>query len=645
MGRNVPIRRKLLLLGLTCGFALALAPTAFAADTVSLTRFSKTVTGIAPSGTTLVTVNLLRNTTDVNGNVARQAVDTFTATPGTGGAWTGVFANHDFSTSRDQVEVNYAGSTAPAQVTIGGGSFLPTASSSTAEEIFFSANSIDGGYEVASDGTSMDCGGFCSFTATVNGTALTPSTGSVDFTAAAPAGIGRAATNADAITITETRTGFSFPTTVNLTDNAPGLSPLPIGATAPAFRFMAQASCAAFMDTNEAVCQNLTPGSYTMTQVRGSTTLATQTVTVPAQPNANSSFIPDSGSATFAGLQGGDRLQLAIGTHVLTTLTVRTFTITAATPLGDLLNGANTTVSGTCSPGEFFNTGADVCSATGGVPSPNDLGDSSLSLFNGGGNPIDRTLGQTDDTSSGLTQIDMPELAVTSPQNGEAIHTPFQVLGIERYNDPAALVAAVNAGFPFVGDSPVLTSSVGTSPVLFSYGNVGATAFTTLGNVNVAGGLPLPTLAPGLYADRFTTLDSRGDVAYFDGTFVYQGNATGPSGVSPQGPPAPSCKASATRGLKVTIHGARLTADKKKAKKKKKAAAMTVNCTSSTNGARVAVWLQRGNAIVADGSGVVKRGKVKIKLAGTVKKGSYSLVEVIDAGGLATEATHLVTIH
>lgn len=642
MGRSVPSWRKLVVLGLTWGFALALAPTAFA-DTVNLTRFSKTVSGSgAPAGATSVTVDLLRNTTDNTGKVIRQQVDSFTATIGAG-SWTGSFTTHAFSTGEDQVEVNYTGSGSLLQDTIGAGNFLSTASSPVADEVNFPADSIDGDFAVASNGTSMFCSSSCPFTATVNGGAvLNGSSGSVTFSPAV--------TNADAILITETRTQGAGPTTVNLSDSAPALSPTPIGATGAQFTTMPQASCAAFLVSSEVVCQHITPGSYTLTQVRGASTVATQTLTVPAQ-TATESFVPDLGSASFAGLQGGDQLRLAIGTHVLTTLTVRPFTIASVSVVGDLLNGSNTTLTGVCSPGEFFNDSLDdVCSTSGAIPSPSEgnLATEDLSLTGSNAyNPIDQTLAQLDDTSSGETQIDEPSVPISSPLYGESIHTPFQVYGIARSDDPAALAAAVDAGGASIGQSPVFPSSPSAVPVVFSYTPLGSTTFTTLGNVNVAGGLPLPSLTSGaIYEDRFTTADARGDAVISDGTFFYQGNATGPAGVSPQGPPAPSCKASASRGLKATLHSVRATAAKaKKAKKsKKKPAQLTVSCTSSTAGARVALWLQRGNTVVADGSGVVKSGKVKITLAGTVKKGNYSLVEVIDAKGLATEATHLVTI-
>jgi hypothetical protein len=67
-------------------------------------------------------------------------------------------------------------------------------------------------------------------------------------------------------------------------------------------------------------------------------------------------------------------------------------------------------------------------------------------------------------------------------------------------------------------------------------------------------------------------------------------------------------------------------------------------CSSSASGARLAIWVERGSKVVADGSGGVKRGVAKIKLAGTLKRGTYRLVEVIDVAGQAGTATHTLKV-
>src|SRR6202035_3511994 len=275
---------------------------AFAADTVNLTRFSKTVSGIAPTGATSVTVDLLRNTHDVNNAPVRQQVDTFTATPdATTHIWSGSFTTHAFSTTSDQVEVNYTGVPTETQVTIGGGRFLTTANTPPANEVNLSADAMDGCFGIASDGSDLE--DQCTskpFNVTINGTAVPGG----PFTGTLP--LATHVSNTDAVVITQATT--SGPTTVNLTDSAPLLTPLPVGATVtPQTNSMPEASCAAFLVTNEVVCQNLDPGSYTLSQVRGGTTIATTTLTVPGAPagTPTGNNPPSEGAAALAGIQGG----------------------------------------------------------------------------------------------------------------------------------------------------------------------------------------------------------------------------------------------------------------------------------------------------------------------------------------------------
>jgi hypothetical protein len=108
-------------------------------------------------------------------------------------------------------------------------------------------------------------------------------------------------------------------------------------------------------------------------------------------------------------------------------------------------------------------------------------------------------------------------------------------------------------------------------------------------------------------------------------------------------PTPPRCRATAShKGFKATISAKH----KRKPKKKKKLSSvtLTVSCSSSASGARLAIWVERGSKVVADGSGVVKRGVAKIKLAGTLKRGTYRLVEVIDVAGQAGTATHTLKV-
>jgi hypothetical protein len=318
---------------------------------------------------------------------------------------------------------------------------------------------------------------------------------------------------------------------------------------------------------------------------------------------------------------------------VLTTLTVNPFTINHSRPFGDLNNGANGIATGTCTPQELFNSTNDLCGVNGMISAPNNLGDATLSLFQGG-TLVGDVLGQLDDTSGGATELDMPEVSYRSPISGESVHTPSIAVAFARYNDPASLVAAENAR-PAFGDTPTVASIPSAAPVYLSIAPLGSSAFTVLGNANQAGGVAIPALAPGIYIDRFTVIDARGDANSTESSFVA---LAGP-------PPAPTatCKAKSSGGLKATI-AAKGKGKRKHKPKKPTAITVTVTCSSADSAARVAVWLERGSAVVADGSGLVKHGAARITLSGKFSRGKYSLVELIDSGGVASETTRTLTL-
>lgn len=642
-------------LGLSCLIALFAASSALA-DTVNLTRFSRTVSGTAPSTATSVTVDLLRNTTDVNGNSVRQQVDSFTATPNASTHnWSGSFTTHAFSTAGDQVEIDYSPSSLnPNQVTIGGGNFLPTASGPSANAIGIPADDLDGEIEIASDGSSLNClcYAFTTYSVTRNGTPQsTPSSQSAN----TPYSFSPAVTDNDDVTVTGTVTASG--TTLNLTDNAPLVSPLPSGATSPALFYMNQPACAFYLDTSEAICQDLTPGTFTLTQMRGGGAVQSQTITVPAPAADATNYYgqtdsPSVGSAAFSSVAAGDQLVLKSGSHVLSTLTVNPLTVAWTRPLGDLENGADEAISGTCTAGQFFNSNlyslreADLCSSGGQVPSPNNFPYASLSLY-WDADAIGDTLGMLDDTSAGQTELDMPSLTENTIDGGDSIHTPFQVAALVHYNDPGSVAAVLDQAQPQRGEVPPPASNVSADPVTFSYAPLGSSTFATLGNINVAGGRALPA-APGAYDGRYMLTDARGDSTSFDTLFYVQGNATGPQGppgVAPRGPAAPKCTARGSHGVRASVAraGAAKAKSHKKHKKGHKSPSVTLNCASPVSGARVAAWAIRGKNVVADGSGVVRHGKAKIAL-GKLRRGTYELVEVIDYRGLATEATHILRV-
>jgi hypothetical protein len=638
-------RKRLARIGvLTCFAVLGLAPVA-AADTVNLSEFGATVGGTADPGVTGVTVSLLGNTLGADNRVVRQQLAQFgPVTPDpTTHAWSGTFPSHAFATNRQEVEIVYTGASglneAP-QVTIGNGLFLPTASTpatSTAagNEEFILSPKLDGGLSIGSDGKVLFFDApvvsdetFTKLSAQVDGGAVqnTAAPGEDFLTFTTPV------TNANSVLATAqfTRTfGASGSTIVNLTGPA-GLLSVQTSQEAAQTPPTVDSShrglpvCAAFLVTSEVVCSNLTPGSFPVSF--GSFT-GTLNVPSPTWFTDRQNQIPSVAAISVPGLGGGGLFKVMSGTHTLTSLTVqKQLTLQVSSPFGDLLNGSNTTFSGTCVPGIFLNDGTDLCTPGGAFPSPNDFG-------------FDDP-GQFDETSNGDTEVDLPFTAARAPTNRESIHTPFQVYDMLRYTDHVAQAQADDTR-TFVGPSPVVPSSPSPAKAIFSYAPLGSTSFTTVGDANQAGGVTLPTLTPGPYVGRFSTQDARGDSSTFDFLFFDQGNATGPAGQSPQGPPAPVCSAKVSGALK-----ARATIAARR-KPRSKAVKLTFTCRSSSNRARVALWLERGNSIIADSSGVVSRGSARIVITGTtstIKKGTYRLVELIDLNGLATEATRTLSL-
>jgi hypothetical protein len=603
------------------------------ADTINLKRFSKAVGGNA-GGPYGVTVNLLRNTIDGNGLVARQQVDSFTATVNPGGDWSGSFAKHAFAVAADEVEVNYTGVGAPPRVTIGAGHLLPSASASPAHVVGVSADQFATNAGIASDGSIADvssCG--CDpVTATVDGgPPLADVGGIITFTPHV--------TNTNAVFFSGTFT--DGPTTVHLTDQAPLLSPVGVGQTPPVTQTnSSQPACTFYLVSGEVVCYNLTPGAYTVSQVRAGAPVGSQPLTVPSR-TAVSNLIPSLGAAAFASVAGGDQLKLLVGSRVLSTLTVAPSTIQRNSPHGDLQNGSNSVVTGTCTMGVFF-TGGDLC-IDGSIPQPNTLADRSTSLFGVGS--TGRTLGQLDDTSAGSTEIDMPRIAFESPFWGEAVRAPFTAYAQVRFTTPTALATVANTQVNN-GPSPIAPSTPSSAPVNLSYAPFGSPTFTALGNANTTGGLALPaTLSPGQYLLRSVLTDARGDTQTTERPIVVQSPL-------PQGPPLPSCSARSSGGLSATVAAVKHAAKKPSKKKKKKAKkpkkpaliTVTVSCASNLSGARIAVWLDHGGTQVASGGGVVRGGSAQIALAGKFVRGTYLLTEVIDSGGASSESTRTLTL-
>jgi hypothetical protein len=471
--------------------------------------------------------------------------------------------------------------------------------------VSFAANQIARNFGISADGAQLvnfGCG--CApFSATVDG-AVQPAPVGSTLTFAAPV------TNANDVRITGTFTG-TLGTLVKLTDEAPVLSvaPATYTGTAPFNARTPDPQCTFYPAVNEDVCNGLQPGSFTLKQVRGGTTVSTEPFTVPAQTGRE---VPTQGGAKLTTVSPGDLLQLTVGSRVLASVTVAALVVHWSSPLVDLDNGNQNAVSGSCAPGELFSAGRVLCPASGSIPGP---------LTDNGPD-----LAQDDDTG-GRTEVDFPDLAVSVPRYGELVHTPTVALAVPRYEDPLADALAADAN-PAVGQETVTQTIPTAAAVTFSYAPAGASVFRMAGNANTATGAPIPSLPAGVYVGRWQIADARGDTESFDSPFVSQG-----------GGPTVRCTAvRGTGGVKATI------ASRRHSTRSSSSATLKVTCSPSAPGARVALWLLSGNNVVASGSGTARGTSVTVTLSGTLKKGTYRLIETADLNGQSTESSQTVTI-
>jgi hypothetical protein len=605
-------RHKRLLLGsAVCLAFLASASSAFAAgNTINVARFSKTVsgnTGTAYAG--VVTVNLLRNTFDVKGVATRNPVDTCTATAsGATGAWMCSFATHAFAGSEDLVEVNYAaGSGAPTKLTVLIGDGRRTAQTPpTPENVTFGNGGLDGTFGIAAGGATLSDFGGCScgsYTATVDGIAApVPVAGVVTFTTPV--------TDANNVQITGKYTGGSG-TTVNLMDGAPLLAVAPAGyaGMAPYNTSRSEPTCTFYLATSEYVCNNLTPGTFTVKQLRGAATVSTQTFSVPAQTGDS---VPSEGGVKLMSVAPGDQLELLVGSHLYANVTVAGLVTHWASPITDIENGHQNTLSGTCVNGNFFSGQELLCSGAA-IPG--------AQAGEGPG------VSQLDDTG-GTTTVDYPDIPVSVPRYGELVHTPATALVILRYEDQIANALSDDSA-PSLGQSMVAPTIPSAIPVTFSYAPLGTSAFTTaVGNANGGLGAAIPSLGQGAYDGRWTYIDARGDTYSSDSPFVSQGG----------GPTVHCTAAKGSGGVKAHVNVARKGSSSS-------SGGLKVTCSPSVAGARVALWLiSGGHTVVASGSSIASGTSATVTLTGTFKKGTYSLVETASLNGQSTESTQVLTI-
>jgi hypothetical protein len=631
-----PVIRRAALFGALATVGAGLIPAGAAASaspySVNITQFSRQVSGVAPPGVTSVTVDLLRNAENATGKVVRNQVDSFTAQVGASGAWSGSFASHEPAGQGDQVEVDYApipnevdpSTGSPGQLTIGSGYFLPNADQRnasgviTAQTVALSPD-ISHGVWISHDGHTITCPACSGFQVSVDkGSPQITAGDQLKFASPVTAGQSVQVTAPDAWA-ENTQINMSFPAPLLSLVEQP-LPGAPAGTPPVEDSITGLPYCNAYLVIDEVVCHNLTPGSYTLsdgTDTRSLTVPAA--VVMPAHDGdmQQTLFVPQQAGAVIPGLTGNQEVELSQGGRTLSTLTVDPLWLSSSMPLGDLLNGANATTIGSCSPGLFIaddGQNPDLCTSVGTLPSPNSLTSLATSLT------------QNDEGSPGSTTVMLPQFALQQPADGASLFAPFRVTAQLRYTDPLAQVAQANAPAPKVGSQKVIASTPSGDAVAFSYAPLGSSKFTNLGNVNVAGGLRLPsTLRAGAYDGRWTVADAGGDSYTRDTVFYNQGTAVGNL---------------ATARCVLHAGGGRRRATV--ARETRRSA--TFRCSAHT-GAHVALWIQRGTRVIADGTGTARHGRVTIAMSGArLTKGTYELVEVIDLAGQSNQTSRILKL-
>jgi len=245
-------------------------------------------------------------------------------------------------------------------------------------------------------------------------------------------------------------------------------------------------SCVAELSAPAVTCSGLVPGeSYTITDGAQSVGVAAGEAGTVQSPLS---------------LNGGDTLALSNGLRTLTTLHVAHLRVD--------IDGSKpgTVAGGTCEPDDYF--GEPVTHVALSYP-PFTKGPSTLTgqtcpqSGDASGLPTS-DIAQTDERSGGLTQIDVPEIADTTPMPGETLYGTFTALA--ESSDSVSPVAVGIA--PASGGPPVFTTA----------------------NTDTANGVAVPALTPGRYRATWRVTDANGDTRTMTTRFTEQAALQGAQG-------------------------------------------------------------------------------------------------------------------
>lgn len=241
-------------------------------------------------------------------------------------------------------------------------------------------------------------------------------------------------------------------------------------------------SCAADLRTRAVRCTGLVPHSrYVLVRRRRHAVRRGR-----AGPNGSLTI---AGFPGAQGIAGGDLLTLSNGSG-------RTLTTLHVAHLRVALIGNQTVVSkGTCQAGDFWGAplGSPPLSLSAGVPGVGGSGTICPPDGRAAGLPAAR-IAQIDDLSGGQTRTELPVIEGTSPLDGETLYGPFIAQARTGLAGPNGSVITTRTRVLLT-----ITRSTGRAPVFQA------------GNVDTAGGVAVPALAPGAYLAEWVVVDVNSD--------------------------------------------------------------------------------------------------------------------------------------
>jgi hypothetical protein len=471
---------------------------------VNMTQFSSTVSG-----------NIARNTPGVSVVVRlqRAAPDGSTVTVAAGrtttaanGTWSVSVAPHAVGDDRDQVTVAYVGAGAPSpsyqviQTGNGGNPFT--------ESGWTGWFDLDNGFTVTNDpsagGPSVTLGP-CFQTGvlgvTFNGTRLASptdfcstqaGTATVDTPTIAPGSVLTASSNDNR--------AFQDPNGANPNPNG-GLVALtvplgeadavstfanPLGTFSPS----GFPTCSADLQAQAVACSGLVPGRrYTLGDSRSGRRVAR---TADSTGSLTAPF-------PVRSLKGGDLIALSNGTRTLSTLHV-------ARLKASIVGQQSVLAGGTCQAGQYYGAplpGAPTSSAAGG---PGVALTGEICPLNGRAAGLSAAaIAQTDESSGGLTQTEVPDIENTSPSQGAIVYGAFTALA--------------QSGLPGPDNSIVATDKTSRIALRITRASGGRTVFRAA-NVDTTRGVLVKALKAGSYKATWTLSDANGDTRTVTTRFV-----------------------------------------------------------------------------------------------------------------------------